>query len=76
MFHAARLSVYCSETGRSLLAVDTNVLMERAGRAALATWLAHTDGAAALLIPHVRAPCSTARALNANVHLSLHGSLI
>lgn len=45
----------CSETGRSLLAVDTNVLMERAGRAALTAWLAHTDGAAALLIPHVRA---------------------
>ena len=44
----------CSETGRSLLAVDTNVLMNPAGRAALTAWLRHTDGAAALLIPHVR----------------------
>jgi hypothetical protein len=44
----------CSEAGRSLLAVDTNVLMERGGRAALAAWLAASDGASALLIPHVR----------------------
>lgn len=28
--------------------------MERSGRAALTAWLAATDGAAALLIPHVR----------------------
>jgi hypothetical protein len=43
-----------SETGRSLLAVDTNVLMQRDGRAALTAWLAHSDGVSALLIPHVR----------------------
>ena len=35
------------------MAVDTNVVMEPSGRAALEKWLAATDGASALLIPHV-----------------------
>lgn len=39
------------EVGRRLLGVDTNVLMESVGRAALERWLAASDQTAALLIP-------------------------